>query len=444
MQVDARERERLHGGGRAGASAGASAEGKGSEENAVVRQTYETVLRTELFGGPASSPLRARPVPSEPGTPVSTPSGSKRSVLHFSADPRSPVAASISSPFSLSPLGEGTKALLVSPQKTPRKISKVPFKVLEAPSIQDDFYLNLIDWGSQNILAVGLGTSVYLWNAQTSQVSRLTEFPQQDLVTSVSWMGRGGHIALGSNAGQCVVWDAAVGKEVRSIAAHSNRVGTLCWNGSVLTSGSRDRFIYHHDMRSPKPYVAKLAGHKQEICGLRWSPDGSFLASGGNDNKLFIWSAQSTVPVQRYTDHTAAVKAISWSPHQRGLLVSGGGTADRSIRFRNVLTGTSLHSLDSGSQVCNLSWSKNVNEIVSTHGYSQNQIVIWSYPQMQPLARLTGHLMRVLYLAVSPDGQTIVSGAGDQTLRFWNVFPSAASKETSRSSMLSIPGNVIR
>lgn len=31
--------------------------------------------------------------------------------------------------------------------------------------------------------------------------------------------------------------------------------------------------------------------------------------------------------------------------------------------------------------------------------------------------------MRVLYLAMSPDGQSIVTGAGDETLRFWNVFP---------------------
>jgi WD40 repeat protein len=29
----------------------------------------------------------------------------------------------------------------------------------------------------------------------------------------------------------------------------------------------------------------------------------------------------------------------------------------------------------------------------------------------------------VLYLSISPDGQTIVTGAGDETLRFWNVFP---------------------
>ena len=52
-----------------------------------------------------------------------------------------------------------------------RKISKIPFKVLDAPELQDDFYLNLVDWSSQNVLSVGLGTSVYLWSACTSQVS---------------------------------------------------------------------------------------------------------------------------------------------------------------------------------------------------------------------------------------------------------------------------------
>lgn len=86
-------------------------------------------------------------------------------------------------------------------------------------------------------------------------------------------------------------------------------------------------------------------------------------------------------------------------------------------------------------QVCNLAWSKNSNEIVSTHGYSQNQIVIWSYPSMSPLARLTGHLMRVLYLAVAPDGQTIVTGAGDETLRFWAAFPPQGSKDVARGAM---------
>jgi cell division cycle 20-like protein 1 (cofactor of APC complex) len=76
-------------------------------------------------------------------------------------------------------------------------------------------------------------------------------------------------------------------------------------------------------------------------------------------------------------------------------------------------------------------FSKNVNEIVSTHGYSLNQIIVWKYPTMQKVATLTGHTYRVLYLSMSPDGQSIVTGAGDETLRFWNVFPSVKGKSDS-------------
>ena len=120
----------------------------------------------------------------------------------------------------------------------------------------------------------------------------------------------------------------------------------------------------------------RLCGHKQEVCGLRWSFDErSMLASGGNDNKLLIWDVKKhTSPMHVFSDHTAAVKAIAWSPHQNGLLASGGGTADRCIRFWNCLTGHGINSIDTGSQVCNLAFSKNCNELVSTHGYSLNQI----------------------------------------------------------------------
>jgi len=102
-----------------------------------------------------------------------------------------------------------------------------------------------------------------------------------------------------------------------------------------------------------------------QVCGLKWSPDHQHLASGGNDNKLFVWNTRSVGPVQTYAEHLAAVKAIAWSPHQHGLLASGGGTADRRIRFWNTITGRPLQCVDTGSQVCNLAWSKHSSELVS-------------------------------------------------------------------------------
>jgi cell division cycle 20-like protein 1, cofactor of APC complex len=122
---------------------------------------------------------------------------------------------------------------------------------------------------------------------------------------------------------------------------------------------------------------------------------------------------KSNEPVAKYSDYQAAVKAVAWSPHQHGLLLSGGGTADKTIKFRNTLQGTTVQSIDTGSQVCNLIFSKTLNEFVSTHGYSLNEINVWKYPKMEKISTLTGHTFRVLYLAMSPDGSTIVTGAGD-------------------------------
>ncbi|KJZ75660.1 hypothetical protein HIM_04817 [Hirsutella minnesotensis 3608] len=323
--------------------------------------------------------------------------------------------------YSLSPVRLGSQQLLLSPRRQPRAVSKVPYKVLDAPELADDFYLNLVDWGSANVLGVGLGSSVYMWNAQTSKVNKLCTL-EDDTVTSVSWIQKGTHLAIGTGKGLVQIWDAERTRRLRTMTGHTARVGSLAWNTHILTSGSRDRLIYHRDVRAPDQWLRKLVGHKQEVCGLRWNCEDGQLASGGNDNKLMVWDKLSETPLWKFSDHTAAVKAISWSPHQRGLLASGGGTADRRIIFHDTVKGTVVNEIDTGSQVCNLAWSKNSNEIVSTHGYSQNQIVVWKYPSMTQVASLTGHTYRVLYLAMSPDGRVVVTGAGDETLRFWSVF----------------------
>ncbi|KAK6197091.1 WD40-repeat-containing domain protein [Scheffersomyces amazonensis] len=338
--------------------------------------------------------------------------------------------------YSLSPVRQESQKLLLSPQKKPRNISKVPYRVLDAPELSDDFYLNLVDWGQQDILAVGLGDSVYLWDGATQSVDRLCNLSNKDKVTSLNWIGSGTHLAIGTSKGLVEIWDATKIKCVRTMTGHSLRVSSLAWNEHILSSGSRDRSILNRDVRIENHYINKFESHKQEVCGLKWNVEENKLASGGNDNKLFVWDGLNPKPLHQFNDHIAAVKAIAWSPHQRGILASGGGTADKTIKTWNTLTGNMINDVHTGSQVCNLIWSKNSNEIVSTHGYSRNQIIVWKYPSMQQIAQLTGHTYRVLYLSLSPDGETIVTGAGDETLRFWNVFEKNKHNEPPSSVLL--------
>lgn len=75
----------------------------------------------------------------------------------------------------------------IGEQSKPRRIASNPYRILDAPGLQDDFYLNLVDWSAQNILAVSLESSVYVWNATTSTVQELCDLGDEDQITSLSW-----------------------------------------------------------------------------------------------------------------------------------------------------------------------------------------------------------------------------------------------------------------
>jgi cell division cycle 20-like protein 1 (cofactor of APC complex) len=62
---------------------------------------------------------------------------------------------------------------VIVPKQKSRKIPKIPYKVLDAPSLQDDFYLNLVDWSPYNNLSVGLSSCIYIWSATSSKVTKL-------------------------------------------------------------------------------------------------------------------------------------------------------------------------------------------------------------------------------------------------------------------------------
>lgn len=326
-------------------------------------------------------------------------------------------------------------------KKVTRHIAQVPERILDAPEILDDYYLNLLDWSANNQLAVALGGHLYLWNAGTGQITQLTEMEGQEAyISSVSWVKEGNYLAVGTSEGAVELWDVIREKKLRTMTGHSGRVGSLAWNLHILSSGSRSGHIHHHDVRVAQHQQGNMAGHTQEVCGLKWSPDGSYLASGGNDNLLNIWACDpgsqipQTQPIYTLTHHQAAVKALAWCPWQPRLLASGGGTADRHIHFWNCNSGTNLQNVDTKSQVCALLWSTEYKELISSHGFAQNQLIIWKYPSLSKVAELTGHTARVLHLAMSPDGSTVVSAGADETLRLWKCFSVPEQKKAAQKS----------
>lgn len=347
-----------------------------------------------------------------------------RVMLYTNKAPRAPEGHSNNHKVVYSSFKSSTK------KKTSRFIPSAPERILDAPDIVNDYYLNLIDWSMNNVLAVALKNEVYLWNATTASIENLVTLEDPEIITSLSWEGN--YLAVGNSSGNIQLWDTIKTKRLRTLNNSADRFSCLSWNQHVLSGGCRDGKIYNNDVRIASSLISTFSGHSLEVCGLQWSPNGKMLASGGNDNTVNVWSATSlgeqssestsVTPLNLFTDHQAAVKAIAWCPWRAGCLATGGGTADRTIRIWNCQNGQNMYSVDAKSQVSAILWSSEYRELISSHGYSNHELIIWKYPSMNKVTELTGHTQRILGMVMSPDGTTVASLAADETLRFWECF----------------------
>jgi cell division cycle 20, cofactor of APC complex len=197
-----------------------------------------------------------------------------------------------------------------------RKIKAVAERVLDAPGIVDDYYLNLVDWSCENIVAVGLAESTYIWRADVGSVSHVTDAPESCYISSVKFSNDGAYLAVAFNTGSIELWDIEANKRLRTMHGRQAQVAVMSWNQHILSSGCQDGGIWHHDVRIAQHKAQELIGHNGEICGPQWRPDGELLASGGNDNVVNIWDGRvgDVVPGSRggakwtKRNHTAAVK----------------------------------------------------------------------------------------------------------------------------------------
>jgi cell division cycle protein 20 (cofactor of APC complex) len=197
-----------------------------------------------------------------------------------------------------------------------RRLPTQPERVLDAPGMVDDYYLNLLAWSARNVLAVALAENTYVWNAQTGSVTHLAEASEGNYVCSLDWASDGAYCAIGLSNGEVELWDVEAGRRLRSMGGRQARVPSLSWNSHILSSGCQDGSIWHHDVRVAQHKVGVLQGHSGEVCGLAWRPDGDCIASGGNDNVVNIWDGRvgdmttdgRSVPKFTKRNHTAAVK----------------------------------------------------------------------------------------------------------------------------------------
>lgn len=166
-------------------------------------------------------------------------------------------------------------SILPKKKKAKQMIFTESTKILDAPGLEDDYYLNLLHWSAQNIISIVLKNEVFGYNYSTKKIFSLQKPDKFNTYkfTSVKFSKSGKLLAIGDSLGGVQVIDAETRSEIAFFQNHEERVGSLAWiDDDILASGSKDRNIYCHDIRD-KAIVRKYMGHRNEVCGLEWSPD---------------------------------------------------------------------------------------------------------------------------------------------------------------------------
>lgn len=211
--------------------------------------------------------------------------------------------------------------------------------------MRDDFYCSTLAYSTiAGTLAVGLGHRVYLWSeAFGVQNPPLGEHDSSNYVTSLSFSSDNGGrsiLAVGRKSGMLSLW-STFDSDVRYEISHSSTITCVAfkqmkskrlsersddievdtedlavgddlgniWYYSVEwpNKEARDRFGWHGRVT----LLAKISAHTQQICGIAWSPDGTYLATGGNDNACLLFELSDIIPVREL-----GVSSRTCLPHQ--------------------------------------------------------------------------------------------------------------------------------
>lgn len=206
------------------------------------------------------------------------------------------------------------------------------------------------------------------------------------------------------------VWDVETGKEIKMIKVYTKCI-TIVFspNGRYLASGGEDKIIRIWDLLTGNE-VSTLVGHTDAVTSLVYSSDGKYLSSGGKDGTIRIWNLLTGNKIKKIYAYYRFVESILYSPDDKYLISIG--DYEESIRVFDVLSGKEIIKLEGyTSCVSKIVFSPNGKYLAAS---DYNTIRIWDILSGNEIYKLEGDSKRVRKIVFSPNGKYLVSVCEDK------------------------------
>ena len=175
-----------------------------------------------------------------------------------------------------------------------------------------------------------------------------------------------------------------------------------------------------HLSSTPVPTVVlvqQFHGHTATVRTVAWSPDGTMLASGGDDGMLMLWTPDTVV--RHRLMHPEPVRALAWSPDGQRI-VTGAGT---SVAFVDAQTGQLLSRTRSAhhAPVTSVAWSAAPGHPVVS-GSLDRRAIVWETEHYHFLRVFPRHTAPIESVTSAPGpAGSIASASQGGFIRVWNV-----------------------